>query len=714
MGVGWVCRVVGLPGFKMFAMNTMCAAPARLLIVDDDLPTRMVLRRLMARQGYVVLEAGNGREALEQVRSSRPDLVLMDVMMPELDGYAACAQLRRDDGDDSLPIIMLTGADELESIERAFNAGATDFITKPINWALLSERVRYALRTGQLNRELRRSRMRELSVRRIAGLGDWEWSLADGVLSWSAEFESITGLPQQRVNGIEQLLTQVHPDDQRRLQTALQLASELGARLDLEFRLLHAEREHVLRLVGERGSQGAEAAVVFGVFQDVTQTRRAEAMVDFLALHDDVTGLGNRRLFLNQLAQLLGQGQSPPVLLVGAIDVSRFARYNDSLGRLAADKLLAAFGQRLSDFLHNLGGSLLARIDGDEFGVCFAIDQIDTAGQRFGQLLHCLQAPFRVEGQELFLSCSAGFSLFPAHGAEPEALLLKAQEAQRLARKQSRPFLGFEPDAEGTQRQLQEFELERDLYQALERGQFFLVYQPQMDFARNRITGAEALLRWRHPQRGVIPPIRFIGLLEETGLINEVGAWVLQQTCQQVAQWQRGGLEVRVGVNLSPRQFLQRDLCAQVQQALEAAAVDPNLIELEITESLAMQEVGHTIGLLQQLRALGLKIAIDDFGVGHSSLEYLLRFPIDVIKVDRAFVSHITSRVGDRAIVRSITVLAQSLGLSVIAEGVETQRQCDFLEALGVAQVQGYLIGKPMPAEQFEQLARSFKRGAAS
>jgi len=682
------------------------------------LPTRMVLRRLMARQGYVVLEADNGREALEQVRRSRPDLVLMDVMMPELDGYAACVELRRDDGDDSLPIIMLTGADELESIERAFNAGATDFITKPINWALLSERVRYALRTGQLNRELRRSRLRELSVRRIAGLGDWEWNLADSVLSWSAEFESITGLPQQQVSGIDQLLAHAHPDDQRRLLTALQLVSEFGARLDLEFRLLHAEREHVLRLVGERGSQGDEAAVVFGVFQDVTQTRRAEAMADFLALHDDVTGLGNRRLFLNQLAQQLGQGQGQgqgqSALLVGAIDVSRFARYNESLGRLAADKLLAAFGQRLSDFLHNLGGSLLARIDGDEFGVCFAIDHIDAAGQRFGQLLHSLQAPFRVEGQDLFLSCSAGFSLFPAHGAEPEALLLKAQEAQRLARKQGRPFLGFEPDAAGTQRQLQEFELERDLYQALERGQFFLVYQPQMDFARNRITGAEALLRWRHPQRGVIPPMRFIGLLEETGLINEVGAWVLQQTCKQVAQWQRSGLEVRVGVNLSPRQFLQRDLCAQVQQALAAAAVDPKLIELEITESLAMQEVGHTIGLLQQLRALGLKIAIDDFGVGHSSLEYLLRFPIDVIKVDRAFVSHITSRVGDRAIVRAITVLAQSLGLSVIAEGVETQRQCDFLEALGVAQVQGYLIGKPMPAEQFEQLARSFKRGAAS
>ena len=687
-------------------------AAARLLVVDDDLPTRMVLRSLMARQGYEVLEAGNGREALEQVRRSRPDLVLMDVMMPELDGYAACAQLRRDDGDDSLPIIMLTGADELESIEQAFNAGATDFITKPINWALLSERVRYALRTGQLNRELRRSRLRELSVRRIAGLGDWEWRLADGMLSWSAEFAALTGVEPQQVSGIEHLLALAHPEDQRRLLTALQLVSEFGARLDLEFRLLHAGQEHVLRLVGERGSQGAETAVVFGVFQDVTQTRRAEAMVDFLALHDEVTGLGNRRLFLNQLGQIIAQGHGQTALLVGTIDISRFARHNESLGRLGADKLLAAFGQRLADFLHNQGHTALARIDGDEFGVSFALDSPEVAAQRFGQLLHSLQAPFRVEGQDLFLSCSGGYALFPADGTEGEALLLKAQEAQRLARKQGRPFLGVETDAEASKRQLQDFELERDLYQALEREQFFLLYQPQMDFAHNRITGAEALLRWRHPQRGVVPPIRFIGLLEETGLINEVGNWVLQQSCRQVALWRNQGLEVRVGVNLSPRQFLQRDLCAQVQQAIEAAAVPTHLIELEITESLAMQEVGYTIGVLKQLREMGLKIAIDDFGVGHSSLEYLLRFPLDVIKVDRAFVTDITARVGDRAIVRAITVLAQSLGLSVIAEGVETQRQCDFLEAIGVAQVQGYLIGKPMPPAQFEQLARSFKRSA--
>lgn len=688
-------------------------APACLLVVDDDLPTRKVLRNLMVRQGYEVIEAVNGRAALEQVRLRRPDLVLMDVMMPELDGYAACAQLRRDDGDDSLPIIMLTAADEIESIEQAFNAGATDFITKPINWTLLSQRVRYALRSAQLNRDLRRSRLRELSLRRIAGLGYWEWRLDDGQLIWSQELQSVIGLEVSAVAQIDQLLGLVLPDDQQRLLSALQMASEFGARLDLEFRLLHDGLERVLRMVGERGAQGEESQVVFGVFQDVTQTRRTEAMVDYLALHDEVTGLGNRRLFLSQLGQMIARGPSQSPLLLGVIDISRFARYNESLGRPGADKLLAAFGQRLADFLHNLDGSALARIDGDEFGVCFALERADLAAQRFGQLLHCLQAPFRLEGQDVFVLCSAGYALFPVHGTEGEALLLKAQEAQRLARRQGRPFLGVEADDESTKRQLQDFELETDLHLALERGQFFVLYQPQVDFGRNRIVGAEALLRWRHPTRGVVPPIRFIGLLEETGLINAVGAWVLQQVCQQVALWRSQNLEIRVGVNLSPRQFLQRDLCAQVGQAIEAAALPPHLIELEITESLAMQEVDYTIGVLQQLRAMGIKIAIDDFGVGHSSLEYLLRFPIDVIKVDRAFVTDITERVGDRAIVRAITVLAQSLGLSVIAEGVETQRQCDFLEAIGVAQVQGYLIGKPMPAAQFEQLARSFSRGGA-
>jgi len=688
----------------------------RLLVVDDDAPTRMVLKRVLSKQGYDVVDAVNGLEGVAKVQALRPDLVLMDVLMPELDGYAACAQIRLDDGDDSLPIIMLTAADDLQSIETAFNAGATDFITKPINWVLLTERVRYALRTGHLSRELRRSRLRDMSVRRIAGLGHWQWQVESDLLAWSEELAWITGLPHNRVAQLDRFLACVHPDDRRRLQLALERARDTGSRLDQEFRLLQGEREFVFRLVGERGTQGEDALEVYGAFQDVTETRRTQAMVDYLAMHDELTGLGNRRLFMRQLSDVLAQAhtQHQRQVLVGTLNISRFARFNDVLGQAGADRLLVAISKRVSDHLSLLPGSGLARIGGNEFAFWMPIEESATAPRdRFQHLSDCLVAPFAIEGREVFVSFSGGYSLFPLDGSDAETLLAKSLEAQRLARKQSRDFLAAETDAASTHRRLLEIELERDLFSALDKREFFLVYQPQMAFASNRITGVEALIRWKHPQRGVVPPVLFVGLLEETGLINEVGAWVLQEACRQAAAWHRQGLNLRVGINLSPRQFLLDNLSATIVEAARQAGVPNELIELEITESLAMQDVSHTMNLLQGLQSQGFKIAVDDFGIGHSSLEYLLRFPIDVIKIDRAFVTQITHRVGDRAIVRAITVLAHTLGLMVIAEGVETQRQCDFLEAIGVNEVQGYLVGKPMPVPELETLAKGYRREAS-
>lgn len=684
----------------------------RVLVVDDDAPTRLVLRKVLTKQGYEVLEASNGVDGIAMVQQHRPDLVLMDVMMPELDGYAACAQVRLEDGDESLPIIMLTAADDMASIETAFDAGATDFITKPINWPLLSERVRYALRTGQLNREVRRSRLREVSVRRIAGMGYWEWRLDTDALTWTDELELITGIPLVHVSRLAGLIDHVHEEDRRRLLTALELARDIGSRLDHEFRLKAGNREFVFRLVGERGSQGEETQEVYGVFQDVTETRRTQAMVDFLALHDELTGLGNRRLFMRLLTDSLRacQARASGMVLVGTLDISRFGRFNDTLGQAGADRLLASIGRRLSDYLSIVDGAGVGRIGGDEFGVFLYADAEQTAKDRFQHLYDSLAMPFRVDGQNIFVTFSGGYAVFPRDGADAEALLAKSQEAQRLARKQGREFLAAETDEESTERQLLEFELEKDLFAALDNGEFFLVYQPQMDFSRNAITGVEALIRWQHPRRGVVSPMLFVGLLEEIGLINDVGEWVLQEACRQAARWQAQGLDLRVGVNLSPRQFLQKDLTDVVYRAAEQAGVSPSCIELEITESLAMQDVSYTMEVLQRFRDTGFKIAVDDFGIGHSSLEYLLRFPIDVIKIDRAFVSDITTRVGDRAIVRAITVLAQALGLTVIAEGVETQRQCDFLEAIGVSEVQGYLIGKPMLPDDLALMARRYLR----
>lgn len=684
----------------------------KLLVVDDDAPTRRLLRSVLGKQGYEMVEAANGVEAVAQVQAQRPDLILMDVMMPELDGYGACAQIRLLDADDCLPIIMLTGAEDMDAIESAFNAGATDFITKPINWALLTQRVRYALRTAALNKELRRNRFREASIRKIARLGYWDWNLQNSSVRWSDQINSLTEAGTQGRDFFDSFISKLHPGDQARVRQAFLSARDEGRRVDLEMRISIEQDERVFRLVGERGSQAEDIDRVFGVYQDVTESRKTQALVDFLALHDELTGLSNRRLFIQQASQALEKARAvtDAHLLLGWLDLTRFQRYNETLGEAGANRLLVQVAQRLRTKMLGNSGSEVARVGGDEFAIMLQADSAAEAIERFTQLLDGLSYDFKFDEQELFLSFSAGIALYPDHGAEAEQLLAKAQDAQRLARSQGRVYLSAVNDIDQFHRQQEALELEHALRKALDNQEFFLEYQPQLEFASNKIVGCEALLRWRHPKRGVVSPVQFIPMLEEFGLINEVGAWVLQESFRQAAQWVGAGLPLRMSANLSPRQFLDPNLFDTVAAAVQQAGVPPQLIELEITESLAMQDVRHTIQLLDRFRREGFKIAVDDFGIGHSSLEYLLRFPIDVIKIDRAFINNITGTRADRAIVRGVTVMAQTLNLSVIAEGVETQRQSDFIEALGVNEIQGYLIGKPMSPEALEQFVRNFKR----
>ncbi len=688
------------------------APAATVLVVDDDRATRAMVRAVLARERYRILEAGDGHEAVAAVQTERPDLILMDVMMPGLDGHAACAQIRLLLADDTLPIVMLTAADDIASIETAFEAGATDFITKPISWPLLRERVRYALRAGNLTREVRRARLRELSVRRIAGLGYWEWLLSSDRLSWSEEFEPLAGIRAQDSVPREEFLARVHPDDRQRLHHAMERARDVGARLDQEFRIHLQSSDRILRVVGERGLHGEDADRVFGVFQDLTSIRRTEALVDYLSLHDETTDLPNRRLFLRRAAERIQKvrAENDRVLLIGTIDIHRFARFNESLGEGGANRLLALWGQRLKH--HQDGGTVVevARVGGDEFAVAIQATDGAAASAVFRRVQQALRQPVHLEQQELVVPFSAGWAICPTHGHEAEPLLTLAQEAQRRARAQGRDDLGAEADDALSQRRQRLLAFERALHRALERQEFYLAYQPQMDVATGRIVGCEALIRWRSTEWGEVSPAEFVPLLEESGAIIDVGAWVLASAAQQAAAWERAGLPLRVGINLSPRQFLAPSLMEHIQSALQSSGVSPGCIELEITESLTMQDVDHSIRLLQRCRDAGVMVAIDDFGVGHSSLAYALQFPIDAIKIDRAFVTHITRGRADRAIVRAVVALGQSLGVEIIAEGVENQRQCDFLEAIGVTQVQGYLIGRPMPPDQLEALARSYRR----
>ncbi|MBK1695143.1 hypothetical protein CKO09_10385 [Chromatium weissei] len=684
-----------------------------LLIVDDDRATRMLLRGVLSRQGFEIIEAANGEQAVTLFNQYRPLLVLLDVMMPVMDGFTACAEMRLIDQNEGTPLIMLTGADDLKAIDKAFSVGATDFITKPINWTLLTQRVRYALRSGQLSREVRQSRLRQTSACRIAKLAFWEWRLTDDSLHWSDDLEAVLGVSAQSIGHVADFLAVVHSDDRARAQRLMNLARQSTGSIEMELRMHTGQQDRLVRFVGERGVQGGDHALMFGAFQDVTALRHTEALVDYLALHDELTDLPNRRLLLRQIGEMLPKinTENGDVLLVGWIDISRFHRHNEALGEALGDLLLTRLAQRLRRLIFDTDA--VARTGGDEFAVMFRATNMTIALDRFESVLSHLRRPFHIAQNDTILTFTSGVALFPEHATNANQLLLLAQDAQRLAQSQARALLVATPNTPSNSRFTETLAVERALHTALERQEFFLVYQPQMDLRTGNIIGAESLLRWQHPTWGLIPPSRFIPLLESLGLISEVGQWVLEDACRQARRWEQLGLALRVGINLSPRQFLEPNLFNKIQHAVTSSNVNPAHIELEITESLAMQDPTSAIQLLKRLRDTGLKIALDDFGIGHSSLEYLLRFPIDAIKIDRAFVTNITHVQADRVIVRAVTAIGQTMGLSVIAEGVETLRQCDFIEALGVTEIQGYLIGKPMEPIQIEALIANFVRPGA-
>lgn len=678
-----------------------------LLAVDDDATTRQLVQAVLGKQGYRVITAANGQEGVEAFTIHRPDLVLLDVQMPVLDGYEACSLIRQLDGD-ATPIIMLTGQEDLASIEQAFTAGATDFVTKPINFPLLAQRVRYALRTSGMNRALMGVRQRQAAARRIAGLGFWDWSTDSGELTWTDDAHNLLDLGSAPPPTVADLLEHVHAGDRLRVREAFASLRRGPGKLDIEFRLpeRHATGERIITMTAERTDDNdpSPSGQVFGAFQNITDSRRTQALVDHLALHDELTGLANRRMFVRQVREALASPDpSCPVLLVGWLDLARFHRVNEALGEANGDTLLVQVAQRLKTTA--TGHTGLARVGGDEFALALrGLDEQD-ADDKLSRILQALDTPFTLGEQEVFVSVCAGVALAPQHGREAEQLLTLAKDAQQLAR--SAGFKTARADAPPeVGRQFASLDVEMDLHRALQAGQFELHYQPQMALRGSRIVGVESLLRWNHPVRGMVSPVQFIPLLEDMGLIHEVGAWVLGEACRQAKAWADDGLPLRVAINLSPRQFLAHDLGDVILEAVAQAGVAPKLIELEITESLAMQNPDRAIELLGSLRRQGFLVALDDFGIGHSSLEYLLSFPIDTIKIDRAFINRVTEAESDRAIVRAITAIAQSLQLTTIAEGIETQRQSDFIEALGATEVQGYFISRPLPASQVADFVR--------
>ena len=694
-----------------------------VLVIDDDAIVRLMASEALSDAGYHVVEAPDAESGWQQFIRSGADLVLLDVVMPGMNGFEACARLRTHADGANVPIIMMTGLDDRKSIASAFDAGATDFITKPIVWDLLPYRVRYALRASGAFQESLRSRSLLGRSQSLANMGSWEWCRADDSLAWSDEMHRMHGtLPGQfDMPARAALLAHVHAEDRKRVDRALAGVMEHGLSYNIEFRITRAdgavcrllEQTHVERLADDT------VTAVHGIRRDITEQTEANERIRTLASFDPLTGLANRSLFRKMVQHRLAQGlRSGTQCAVLVVDIDRFKLINETIGSQAGDEVLKAVGHRLRDCLRATdpkgstretpGEERIARLGGDEFTILLGelVDahQTNLVAER---ILHALAAPITVGEHELNVSASIGISMAPDDGSDPDTLLRNASTAMHAAKQDVQHRVRFYNSAMGAAIR-HKVMIETELRRAIQHNELRVYFQAKVDIRSLQVVGAEALVRWMHPVRGLTAPLEFIPIAEESGLIVPITQWMLEQVCAQLAAWRTEGLrELPVSINLDAASLQSSDLVRSVAAALETNRLPPSAIELEVTETSLMQDLEQANRTLQALRSLGVKLSIDDFGTGYSSLTYLKRFPFDVLKIDRSFVKDLPGDPNNAALTSAIIAMGHSLHLELVAEGVETWGQVDFLVAQRCFIAQGFLFAKPVPAAEFARLVQS-------
>jgi len=691
-----------------------------ILLADDDAMIRLLAGESLRHAGFVVSEAADGETALRLFAEHPFDLILLDVLMPGIDGYAVCRQLRHDECGRWLPILLLTGLNDTLSIEEAYRSGATDFITKPVNWMLLTHRVRYALRASQAAQAVRRSAQRLAHAQRLARMGSWEWSPDEARLSYSDEIPLLFGddWPLAGAATLDLLLQRVRESDRTHLAAARHALLSDGQ----PYQTTYGIRRHDGKMceVFEQAQAIRDTAGriirIEGCTQDISERVEAQQRIEHLALHDSLTGLANRKFFSRlaavELERAKRKGSTCAIL---HIDLDRFKTVNDALGEATGDRLLCVVAERLQASVRSTDllalqppmrtAEQVARIDGDSFTVLVleitSPEQAVVVAQRLQQVV---AQPLAVDGREVVLTASIGIALFPRDAASVDALSRGAEQALFAARASgpaSCCFVDEQMNSAARARLL----LESDLRLAISGNQLRLYFQPKVDATSGRVCGGEALVRWQHPRRGLLGPNHFIALAEETGLIIAIGDWVLAHTARHLQQWtQAGSPAVPISVNLASPSFLQDDVAEKCAALVREAGIAPQQIVLELTESLLMADPEGTIARLERVRTQGFALSLDDFGTGFSSLSYLKRFPLDELKIDRAFVRDVTKGGKDAAIALSIIQLAHQFGMRVVAEGVENNDQARFLLAHHCPVQQGFFYSPPVPEDDFVAL----------
>jgi diguanylate cyclase (GGDEF)-like protein len=589
----------------------------RLLIVDDINDNRAILTRRFQRRGFEVVETDNGVTAIELINQETFDLVLLDVMMPGIDGIETLKRIRSQRSASALPVIMVTAKSESNNIVDALELGANDYVTKPVDFAVALARV---------NTQISRKRA------------------------------------EQQVTLANEELRKANEDLERRVEERTGRLVDANQRLKVE----------------------------------IADRQESQARSQYLAYHDSLTGLGNRLLFKEQLEEALKDvSVTPHPLAVLFLDLDGFKAVNDTLGHSVGDLLLKSVAAKLRDILPQT--DRIARLGGDEFAILqISVTQPNSSIALAEKIIEIVGQPCSIDGHDVTVGASVGIAVAHPGEMNTESFLKSADLAMYSAKSDGRGtyrMFDAEMDAIVQARRI----LEQDMRRALAQNGFRLFYQPLVNLQTKRVTAFEALMRWQHPDRGAVPPAEFIPVAEEIGLIVQLGEWALRQACAEAVGWPDG---ISVSVNLSPLQFAKGNLVSTVVSALASSGLPASRLELEITETVLLEKTERNIVILNQLRELGVRISMDDFGIGYSSIGYLRSFPFDKIKIDQSFVRDLMVDEGSLAIVRAIAGLGVSFGMTTTAEGVETEEQMRCLNLEGCIEVQGYLYSKPVPANE--------------
>ncbi|MEO7782486.1 MAG: EAL domain-containing protein [Candidatus Nitrotoga sp.] len=720
------------------------------LVIDDDETMRLLARVVLEQSGLRVIEAESGMSGLAAFSCDTPDIVLLDVQMPDKDGFAVCSELRAMPAGLHVPILMMTGLNDVESIDYAYQSGATDFIQKPINWPILGHRIRYMLRASRSLEQLAKlSRIQKvlsginsalvrihdcpqlfkevchIAVEHGQFMMVWISLVQPDTLCTSTEIwaghndgylEAVgcgahhlpEGVAKLALHSGKPIIVNDIKSDQRVKYKEEALSRGYGSMVILPLRVENLSVGLIAFYAADPGYfTDDEMRLLNELAGDVSFALNylsKEERLDYLAYYDALTELPNRTLFCDRANQQVNAAKKDrEILVVIYIELERFRNVNDTLGRQAGDSLLKLAAERLKAAV--VEPHLLARTGPDSFTILLVDvnDESDSLHLLERTIIPLFQQPFTVDGSDLRISIRSGIALFPNDGDDADTLLMNAETALKKATASGERYLFYTPQM--NDRVAGKLFLENKLGKALGENQFVLYYQPKVDLMTGQISGLEGLIRWNDPERGMVPPSEFIPLLEETGLILDVGEWVIRKSMEDYRRWQAAGLHPpRIAVNVSPIQLRHKDFVTVVQQAIGADQMNVHGLDLEITESLIMEDVERNIMKLAALRQMNVLIAIDDFGTGYSSLAYVAKLPIDILKIDRAFIVNIENSVENRAIVSAIILLAHSLNLKVVAEGVETEEQAQFLRSLQCDQMQGYLFSQPVSSERIEAM----------